>query len=94
VSSTRAGAALHDTTAESELLWRSSRSDPKPGEALGQQRIAYARLIAARSPPTGLDDEEQGAPKQQRRSPRGTYGITGGSLKWQLGESQVAGDGS
>jgi hypothetical protein len=43
---------------------------------LRQQRMAFARLIAALGLPTDVEDDDQ-APKQQRRSVRGVYGITG-----------------
>jgi hypothetical protein len=40
---------------------------------LRQQRIALARLLAALGLPTGVEDDQ--APKRQRRSVRGVYGI-------------------
>ncbi|MCQ4120438.1 terminase [Rhodococcus tibetensis] len=42
---------------------------------LRQQRIAFARLVAALGLESGV--QEDSAPKQPRRAPRGVYGITG-----------------
>lgn len=42
---------------------------------LRQQRMTFARLVAALGLPSGEQGDE--APKSQRRSVRGTYGITG-----------------
>lgn len=42
---------------------------------LRQQRITFARLVAALGLESGVQEDE--APKQQRRSVRGTYGIKG-----------------
>lgn len=42
---------------------------------LRQQRITFARLVAALGLESGVQDED--APKQQRRATRGTYGIKG-----------------
>ncbi|WFS11861.1 terminase [Rhodococcus aetherivorans] len=42
---------------------------------LRQQRITFARLVAALGLESGV--QEEGAPKQQRRATRGTYGIKG-----------------
>lgn len=44
---------------------------------LRQQRITFARLVAALGLETGVVEEEGKAPKHQRRAPRGTYGIKG-----------------
>ncbi|MFF3180261.1 terminase [Rhodococcus pyridinivorans] len=43
---------------------------------LRQQRIVYARLLAALGLELGVTDEPA-APKTQRRAARGVYGITG-----------------
>lgn len=71
-----------DLDALADIVAREGVLDPETGRAhpalveARQQRIAFARLVAALRLPAGEEgDEQRGARRPQRRAARGVYGF-------------------